>query len=184
MVRFVGLVVASLVLSTSAAADPWDGKTPRPVSSDLRGPEPEHGDPQAKIVVPAVPPFEVPVATAGTLGVRELLVTGRPLLNTDVKVSGYVIWIYDCLAAVRRPGDTRAKTQKTIEYDPTMCERPKFYANPASSKALFQRGQAYVRLKKRKEAKRDLEAFLAVAPDSLTLAKQQANKLLMDLASR
>jgi tetratricopeptide (TPR) repeat protein len=102
-----------------------------PVSKVLIGPEPERGDVQAKVVLPAVPAFEVPVGPAGTYGVLELMVGPKHLLDTDLKVRGYVTWIYDCLTAVRRPGQSVAKARKMIEQDPTLCERAKFYLGDA-----------------------------------------------------
>ena len=53
-------------------------------------------------------------------GVQELLVLGRPLLGTEVKVQGYITWVYNCARETRLP-------QKKIDDDPTVCERPKFY---------------------------------------------------------
>src|SRR5687768_4085153 len=99
MVRTVWILGASLVLTSvaGAAPDPWDESTPRAVSSDLKAPMADVGNPGAKVVLPPVPVFELPVAPAGTVGVRELLVAGKPLLGTDVKVNGYVTAIYDCV---------------------------------------------------------------------------------------
>jgi tetratricopeptide (TPR) repeat protein len=54
---------------------------------------------------------------------------------------------------------------------------------PDNAKAQFQRGQAYFKLKKYKEAKVDLEAFVAAPGTQLEFARQQAQKMLMDLAA-
>src|SRR5262249_52878526 len=58
--------------------------------------------------------------------VRELR-HARALLTTNLKVGGYVTWIYDCVADNLKPGKTRAQVQATIDDDPTLCERPKFH---------------------------------------------------------
>jgi len=49
-------------------------------------------------------------------------------------------------------------------------------------KAKFQRGQAYFRQKDYLNAKRDLEEFAKASGASLDFAKQQASKMLMDIA--
>jgi tetratricopeptide (TPR) repeat protein len=134
MVRSVGFVVIYLLVGGPAAADPdpWGSNAPpRAVSSDLRGPEPERGDSQANVTLPSLPTFEVPLGPAGTHSVRELFVAGRALLDTDLAVSGYVTWIYDCPTAIRRRGESDKKVLKRIEDDPTLCERPKFYLGDA-----------------------------------------------------
>jgi len=51
-------------------------------------------------------------------------------------------------------------------------------------KAAFQRGQAYFRLSKWAEAKADLELFVKNAGPAMAFAKQQANKMLMDIAAK
>lgn len=113
--------------SAVAAPDPGGPSTKPPVvGSELRGPAPEVLT-SKQLALPPVPTFEIPVSPAGMHGTRELVVAGKPLLNTEITVAGYVIWIYDCLAAVQKPGASRAQTQKLIDDDPTLCERKKIY---------------------------------------------------------
>jgi tetratricopeptide (TPR) repeat protein len=81
----------------------------------------------ASAQLPAIPSFELPASEPGFTSVRELRVAGTKRLDTDVKVRGYVIWIYDCLTDVAKRGESRAKTQKRIDSDPTICERKKLY---------------------------------------------------------
>jgi Tfp pilus assembly protein PilF len=100
--------------AASAEAAPLPGPAPEVSSAD-------------KVELPAVPDFAL-MSTAGDIhDVKELRVGGKPLFNTDIKVRGYVIWIYDCISDVRKPGEAKAVTQKRIDDDPTLCERPKFY---------------------------------------------------------
>jgi len=51
-------------------------------------------------------------------------------------------------------------------------------------KAKFQRGQAYYRKQDMEHAKRDLEEFSKSGGASLEFAKQQASKMLMDIAAK
>ena len=51
-------------------------------------------------------------------------------------------------------------------------------------KAKFQRGQAYFRMNDYTHAKRDLEEFSKSGGASLEFAKQQASKMLMDIAAK
>ena len=80
-----------------------------------------------QVQLPAVPSFEVPPSEPGFTNPKELRVRGRKLLDTDVKVKGYLIWIYNCLDAVIQPGESRRAAQRRIDDDPTQCERMKFY---------------------------------------------------------
>ena len=121
----------------AAAPDPWASRPkPAPVTSDLRGPDPDVGATGPVLALPAVPAFELPVAPAGTHSPRELAVVGKPLLGTEITVTGYVLWIYDCATALRKPGMSRAKAQKLIDDDPTLCERKKLYLGDARDTPL------------------------------------------------
>jgi len=55
-------------------------------------------------------------------------------------------------------------------------------ANKGNHKAKFQRGQAYFRQNDYMNAKRDLEDFSKAGGSSMDFAKQQASKMLMDIA--
>ena len=85
----------------------------------LPGPAPEVGT-GAKVSPPAVPSFEVVGSEPGFHSVPELVFLGKPLLGTEVKVKGYITWIYDCAKATGR-------TQQQLDADPTVCARPRFY---------------------------------------------------------
>jgi tetratricopeptide (TPR) repeat protein len=100
---------------------------------DLPGPAPEVAKRAAKVDVPAVPAFELPAAEPGFHGPRELRAHGKPVLGSEIKVKGYVTWIYDCAAALAssNPEVTRAQLLVAIDKDPTLCERPKFYLGDA-----------------------------------------------------
>jgi tetratricopeptide (TPR) repeat protein len=84
-----------------------------------------------QVGLPAVPSFELPPAEPGFVDPRYLRVRGKKLLDTQVKVKGYIIWIYDCIDDVRTAKQSRKQVQKLIDGDPTLCERPKFYLGSA-----------------------------------------------------
>jgi tetratricopeptide (TPR) repeat protein len=88
-----------------------------------------------EIELPAVPSFELPLPEPGVHDVRALRVRGRALLGTELVVTGYVVWIYDCLTALAKPGMTFAEVQERIDDNPGLCERPKFAlgASPTTS---------------------------------------------------
>ena len=108
-------LLALLLVTGTAAAAP----DPTPAPEEVGG--------AAKVTLPAVPAFELPPVVGGVHGARELHVAGKPLLGQDVKVAGYVTWIYDCATAVQRAGETRAQAQARVDTDPTLCQRPRFY---------------------------------------------------------
>ncbi len=89
-----------------------------------------------KVDLPAVPAFELPPVVDGVHGARELRVAGKDLLGSDVKVSGYVIWGYDCATAVAKAGETRAQAQLRVDADPTLCQRQRFYLGEAKDTAV------------------------------------------------
>ncbi len=94
---------------------------------DLAVPAPEVRTPAKKVALPAVPSFALPAEEPGFVSVQTLRVAGKKRLDTEVKVKGYITWVYDCVTANARRGESRARTQKRIDDDPTLCERRKFY---------------------------------------------------------
>lgn len=100
---------------------------------DLPGPPPEVAKHPDSVDVPAIPAFELPATEPGFHSPRELRVHGKPVLGTEIKVKGYITWIYDCAAvlASANPKATRAQILVAINSDPTLCERPKFYLGDA-----------------------------------------------------
>ena len=107
--------LAILLVTGTAAAAP----DPAPAPEEVQG--------AAKVTLPSLPAFELPPVVGGVHGARELRVNGKPLLGQDLKVAGYVTWIYDCATAVQRAGETRAQAQVRVDADPTLCQRPRFY---------------------------------------------------------
>lgn len=97
-------------------------------NNQLEGAKAEVQQGAIKVTVPAVPAFEVPKPNAdGSHSIKELRVQGQKYLKTEITVSGYVVWAYDCATAIRQPSEDDAAVKKRIETDPTLCRRPAFY---------------------------------------------------------
>jgi len=75
--------------------------------------------------------------------------------------------------------EDKANEDKAIEAFTKAIETKK-----DNHKAKFQRGQAYFRKNDMTNAKRDLEEFSKTGGASLEFAKQQASKMLMDIAAK
>ena len=75
--------------------------------------------------------------------------------------------------------EDKANEDKAIEAFTKAIETKK-----DNHKAKFQRGQAYFRKGDMTNAKRDLEDFRKTGGASLEFAKQQASKMLMDIAAK
>lgn len=115
-------VVGALLISTVAFADNVE-------VDDLPGPPLEAVKHPAKVGVPPLPAFELPVPERGYRWPRELRLRGRTSFDSEVRVRGYVTEIYDCpaqLASVN-PEATRTQLLLAIEENPLLCEQPKFY---------------------------------------------------------
>jgi tetratricopeptide (TPR) repeat protein len=93
---------------------------PEPQSEIVRG--------TAAVELPVVPAFELAPADPGVHRPRELRVRGRRMLGSEIRVMGYVTWIYDCVNEIWRidPAAKRAQIRQAIENDPTLCSQPKF----------------------------------------------------------
>jgi len=123
--RVAGIVL--IASSTLAVAD--DRLEP----DDLPEPQPEVVRDAAAVALPALPAFELPAAQPGEHRPRELRVHGRRMLDSIVKIRGYVTWIYDCEADLKAlyPGVKRQQLRTAIDHDPTLCGQPKFYLGDA-----------------------------------------------------
>ncbi|MEO7734962.1 MAG: tetratricopeptide repeat protein [Kofleriaceae bacterium] len=115
-------VIAALLISSVAAADKLEvADLPSPPLEVIKNP--------AQVELPALPAFDLPVTDAGFHSPRQLRVRGKAALGTEVKVRGYITWVYDCaaqLASINTEA-TRAQILLSIDSDPALCEPPKFY---------------------------------------------------------
>jgi len=96
---------------------------------DLPPPQLEVVSRTSVIDMPAIPDFRLAAAEPGFHTPRELQVRGAPLLGTEIKVKGYVTWIYSCRAALTAANPRLAPSAilRAIEEDPALCEQPKIY---------------------------------------------------------
>src|SRR5688572_20046808 len=68
-----------------------------------------------RIELPAVPEFKMPSPYPdGTHPVAEMRLKGNKMLDTEVRVKGYVIWVYDCATALRTPDMTDKELQRIL----------------------------------------------------------------------
>jgi tetratricopeptide (TPR) repeat protein len=96
---------------------------------DLPAPQLEVTHFAAGFDLPAIPDFQLAAGEPGFHAPRELQVRGAPLLGTEIKVKGYVTWIYDCRAALAsaNPQLSPSRLRQVIDSDPALCEYPKLY---------------------------------------------------------
>ena len=113
-----------------------------PTSSDLEpddlpAPQLEVAHFAAGFDLPATPDFQLAPIEPGFHAPRELQVRGAPLLGTEIKVKGYVTWIYDCSAALAsaNPLVSRSRLRQVIDSDPALCEYPKLYLGDTKATA-------------------------------------------------
>jgi tetratricopeptide (TPR) repeat protein len=127
--RATGLAV--LLVSSNAAAGPME-------PDDLPPPRPEIVRGGTKIVLPAVPAFELPVIEPGFHRPRELRLRGGSLLGSEIAVKGYVTSIYDCAdeLALTNPRKNRAALLDAIDREPRLCDRPRFYLGDARASSI------------------------------------------------
>jgi hypothetical protein len=94
----------------------------------IKVPDPEVKKTDVKLDIPKPPGFELPPSPGeGFHTVKQLRVNGKKVLETEVKVKGFITWAYDCKLAVQVPGEKPEDVQARIDKDPTICERAKFY---------------------------------------------------------
>lgn len=102
---------------------------------DLPAPQLEVAHFAAGFDLPAIPDFQLAPGEPGFQSPRELQVRGARLLGTEIKVKGYVTWIYDCGAALAsaNPQQSPSRIRQVIDSDPALCEYPKLYLGDAST---------------------------------------------------
>jgi hypothetical protein len=93
----------------------------------LEGAKAEVQETSIKLDLPAVPEFPIPQSNPdGTHPVSEMRLKGNKFLDTEVKVKGFVVWIYDCATAIRTPDMTDKALAALLENEPERCSRPHF----------------------------------------------------------
>ena len=95
--------------------------------ADLQGAKAEVQETSIKLDLPAVPEFSMPQPNAdGTQPVAVMRLKGNKFLDTETRVKGYVVWIYDCATAIRTPQMTDKEVATILENEPERCSRPHF----------------------------------------------------------
>jgi len=102
----------------------------------LKGAQAEVKQHNIKVDLPAVPAFDLPKPVGDAHTVKEMRVMGKQYLDQEVKVHGFVTWVYDCVTALRTPDMTEAQVKKMIKDDPTKCRRPAFYMGDTTDTAV------------------------------------------------
>lgn len=83
------------------------------------GPAPEVVENQIKLDLPAPPAFESPPTyNDGTHSVTEMRRHGKKFFDQNVKIKGYVVWIYDCAQVLGA---------EVARDTPEKCDKPNFY---------------------------------------------------------
>src|SRR5689334_7319035 len=102
---------------------------------DLPPPQLEVIKHPADVDAPAIPAFDLPATAPGQCSPRELRVRGCRMLGSEVKVAGYVTWIYDCRReiAAANPDATPDRITRAIRDDATLCQAPMFMLGDAAT---------------------------------------------------
>ena len=99
--------------------------------TELQGAKAEVKKVEANLDLPAVPNFDLP-PQGNPHNVREMRLLGRNLLDTEVDVKAYILWIYDCKehggpkGPIGEPGMSDKDKEKIIEADMSLCWKPHF----------------------------------------------------------
>lgn len=94
-------------------------------NADLKGSQAEVAKTTIKLDMPTVPEFTMPQSNSdGTKNIRELRLIGRKIIGDEIRIRGFVSWVYDCAVDLRKPGMTEKDVEKVIEEDPSRCSRP------------------------------------------------------------
>ncbi len=96
-------------------------------SEELEGAKAEVAQTSIKLDLPAVPAFDIPKSNAdGSHPVNEMRLNGKTFLDTEVRIEGVVLWIYDCGKAIKTLEMTDKEVEEILEKHPERCVRPHF----------------------------------------------------------
>lgn len=92
-------------------------------------PTPQAEEPTSGLIgkLPPVPEMKAPDADPAGRSVKSMRLSGKDLQGQEVNIKGYITWIYDCAAALRKPGMSEKQLKKLLEYSPERCHRPHFF---------------------------------------------------------
>jgi hypothetical protein len=119
----VALLLAASILSGSSAC----GK------GELSSAPAEVAETNIRLELPAVPEFKMPAPYPdGSHSVSEMRLQGNRMLESEVRVKGHVVWVYDCATALRTPEMTDKELKRILTDEPERCDRPNFYLGDAA----------------------------------------------------
>jgi hypothetical protein len=111
------LAIGALLIGSTACA-----------KDEFAGPKAEVPETNIKLDLPPVPQFNMPTPYPdGSHPVAEMRLKGNKFLDTEVRVQGYVIWMYDCGTAIRTPDMSDQDLAKLLADEPERCNRPNLY---------------------------------------------------------
>ncbi len=106
------LALSALVASVACGQD------------DFKGAAAEVPETNIKLDLPAVPQFNMPAANPdGSHPVAEMRLKGNKFLDTEVRIKGYVVWMYDCATAIRTPDMDDKEVERILRDEPERCNR-------------------------------------------------------------
>lgn len=111
------LALGGLIASSGACA-----------KDEFAGPKAEVAETNIKLDLPPVPQFNMPTPFPdGSHPVAEMRLKGNNFLDSEVRIQGYVVWMYDCGTAIRTPDMSDADVQRILRDEPERCNRPNLY---------------------------------------------------------
>ena len=141
-------------------------------SDELTGAKAEVVNTNIQLDLPAVPTFTIPTPNAdGSHPVAEMRLKGKSYLDTEVRVKGTVLWVYDCGTAIRTPEMSDKDVKKMLEEHPEHCTRPHMIIGE-SGDAKVERGVEVVEYPRplRKDEKKNMPDELLAEMESALAA--------------
>lgn len=141
-------------------------------SEELQGIEAEVAETTIKLDMPPIPQFVVPTANPdGSHPVPELRLQGKSLLDTEIRIKGKIVWIYDCGAAIRTPDMSDADLAVMLHDHPEKCN-PRHFIVAESGESPVERGVQIVEYPRplREDELRNLEPDVVLLKEAALAA--------------
>ena len=101
---------------------------------ELEGAQAEVVETSVELDLPPVPEFKLPTTNPdGTHPVAEMRLKGKSYLDTEVRVKGYIVWVYDCGTSIRTPDMSEKDLEKMLAEHPEKCSRPHMVLGEAAN---------------------------------------------------
>ena len=99
--------------------------------AEFKGADAEVKETEVKLDMPKIPDFSLPKGDGDTKTIKEMRLLGGSLLKTEVKIKGFITWIYNCGEA-EGSGLTPKQVKKMLADHPEKCDRPSFRMGDAA----------------------------------------------------